>query len=151
MFSLLIKETLYINEGELLPPSQIFSIINLKWYSEVSLLILLSESVNDTQLLIKLHSVSLLDHTVQIYSILGLGGKKNDTLVLKSFVSFYARFFGSRLRIVLWSNNVLATGLFAIGVDLPKSYMAKHAKSLLAMVVPVRTARLSILRASQFC
>ena len=31
---------------------------------------------------------------------------------------------------------VLATGLFAIGVELPKSYMAKHAKSLLAMVVP---------------
>ncbi|KAJ3502865.1 hypothetical protein NMY22_g18441 [Coprinellus aureogranulatus] len=31
---------------------------------------------------------------------------------------------------------VLATGLFAIGVELPKSYMARHAKSLLAMVVP---------------
>ena len=31
---------------------------------------------------------------------------------------------------------VLATGLFAIGVELPKSYMAKHAKSLLAMVIP---------------
>ncbi|KAJ2931499.1 hypothetical protein H1R20_g5605, partial [Candolleomyces eurysporus] len=31
---------------------------------------------------------------------------------------------------------VLATGLFAIGVELPKSYLAKHAKSLLAMVVP---------------
>ncbi|KAF8070225.1 Cation/H+ exchanger [Lyophyllum atratum] len=31
---------------------------------------------------------------------------------------------------------VLATGLFAIGVELPKSYMAKHAKSLLVMVVP---------------
>ena len=31
---------------------------------------------------------------------------------------------------------VLATGLFAIGVELPKSYMAHHAKSLLAMVVP---------------
>jgi sodium/hydrogen antiporter len=31
---------------------------------------------------------------------------------------------------------VLATGLFAIGVELPRSYMAKHAKSLLAMVVP---------------
>jgi len=31
---------------------------------------------------------------------------------------------------------VLATGLFAIGVELPQSYMAKHAKSLLAMVVP---------------
>ncbi|PPQ68203.1 hypothetical protein CVT25_015035 [Psilocybe cyanescens] len=31
---------------------------------------------------------------------------------------------------------VLATGLFAIGVELPKSYMAKHAKSLLAMILP---------------
>lgn len=31
---------------------------------------------------------------------------------------------------------VLATGLFAIGVELPRSYMAKHVKGLLAMVVP---------------
>jgi len=31
---------------------------------------------------------------------------------------------------------VLATGLFAIGVELPKRYMADHAKSLLIMVVP---------------
>ena len=31
---------------------------------------------------------------------------------------------------------VLAMGLFAIGVELPKSYMADHAKSLLAMIVP---------------
>ncbi|KAG5337243.1 hypothetical protein C0989_010122, partial [Termitomyces sp. Mn162] len=31
---------------------------------------------------------------------------------------------------------VLATGLFAIGVELPKSYMARHGKSLLVMVVP---------------
>ncbi|KAH9485359.1 putative Na(+)/H(+) antiporter C3A11.09 [Psilocybe cubensis] len=31
---------------------------------------------------------------------------------------------------------VLATGLFAIGVELPKSYMAKHAKSLLYMILP---------------
>ncbi|KAJ3577017.1 hypothetical protein NP233_g11 [Leucocoprinus birnbaumii] len=31
---------------------------------------------------------------------------------------------------------VLATGLFAIGVELPKSYMYDHAKGLLAMVVP---------------
>ncbi|TFY83606.1 hypothetical protein EWM64_g396 [Hericium alpestre] len=34
---------------------------------------------------------------------------------------------------------VLATGLFAIGVELPKSYMAKSAKSLLVMVVPTMT------------
>lgn len=31
---------------------------------------------------------------------------------------------------------VLATGLFAIGVELPRAYMAKHAKGLLVMVVP---------------
>jgi sodium/hydrogen antiporter len=31
---------------------------------------------------------------------------------------------------------VLAMGLFAIGVELPTTYMADHAKSLLAMVVP---------------
>ena len=31
---------------------------------------------------------------------------------------------------------VLAMGLFAIGVQLPQSYMAKTAKSLLIMVVP---------------
>lgn len=31
---------------------------------------------------------------------------------------------------------VLATGLFAIGVELPKSYMIRHAKSLVVMVVP---------------
>ena len=31
---------------------------------------------------------------------------------------------------------VLATGLFAIGVELPRSYMAEHAKSLSVMIVP---------------
>jgi NhaP-type Na+/H+ or K+/H+ antiporter len=31
---------------------------------------------------------------------------------------------------------VLATGLFAIGVELPKRYMADHARSLIIMVVP---------------
>jgi NhaP-type Na+/H+ or K+/H+ antiporter len=31
---------------------------------------------------------------------------------------------------------VLATGLFAIGVELPTRYMADHAKSLVIMVVP---------------
>ena len=30
----------------------------------------------------------------------------------------------------------LAAGLFAIGVELPKSYLLAHAKSLLVMVVP---------------
>jgi sodium/hydrogen antiporter len=31
---------------------------------------------------------------------------------------------------------VLATGLFAIGIELPRNYMAIHAKGLLVMVVP---------------
>lgn len=31
---------------------------------------------------------------------------------------------------------VLAIGLFAIGVELPQSYMWQHAKSLTVMVVP---------------
>jgi sodium/hydrogen antiporter len=31
---------------------------------------------------------------------------------------------------------VLATGLFAIGVELPKSYMRDHVRGLLVMVVP---------------
>lgn len=31
---------------------------------------------------------------------------------------------------------VLAVGLFAIGVELPKAYMARHAKGLSAMVIP---------------
>lgn len=31
---------------------------------------------------------------------------------------------------------VLAVGLFAIGVELPQSYMYQHAKSLLVVVVP---------------
>ncbi|KAF9478628.1 hypothetical protein BDN70DRAFT_921783 [Pholiota conissans] len=31
---------------------------------------------------------------------------------------------------------VLATGLFAIGVELPKSYMWQHSRSLMAMVIP---------------
>lgn len=31
---------------------------------------------------------------------------------------------------------VLAIGLFAIGVELPRNYMARHAKGLLVMVVP---------------
>ncbi|KAJ7662619.1 Sodium/hydrogen exchanger [Mycena polygramma] len=31
---------------------------------------------------------------------------------------------------------ILATGLFAIGVELPRSYMAQHAKGLLILVIP---------------
>jgi len=34
---------------------------------------------------------------------------------------------------------VLAIGLFAIGVELPKAYMAKHWKSLFFLLVPVMT------------
>ena len=35
---------------------------------------------------------------------------------------------------------VLATGLFAIGVELPQSYIVRHFKSLLVMVVPTMAA-----------
>ncbi|KAJ3776510.1 Sodium/hydrogen exchanger [Lentinula raphanica] len=35
---------------------------------------------------------------------------------------------------------VLATGLFAIGIELPKKYMWEHAKSLSAMVIPTMAA-----------
>ncbi|KAJ3805880.1 Sodium/hydrogen exchanger family-domain-containing protein, partial [Lentinula aff. lateritia] len=35
---------------------------------------------------------------------------------------------------------VLATGLFAIGIELPNNYMWKHAKSLSAMVIPTMAA-----------
>ena len=31
---------------------------------------------------------------------------------------------------------VLATGLFAIGVELPPAYLAKHVQGLLAMIIP---------------
>lgn len=31
---------------------------------------------------------------------------------------------------------VLATGLFAIGIELPQSYLAEHAKGLLVLVIP---------------
>ncbi|KAF8993685.1 Sodium/hydrogen exchanger [Cyathus striatus] len=51
---------------------------------------------------------------------------------------FDPRSWGSRTDVITLEvmRIVLATGLFAIGVELPQSYMAKHAKSLLAMVVP---------------
>lgn len=31
---------------------------------------------------------------------------------------------------------VLATGLFAIGIELPQSYLAEHAKGLSVLVIP---------------
>ncbi|KAJ7144325.1 Sodium/hydrogen exchanger family-domain-containing protein [Mycena epipterygia] len=34
---------------------------------------------------------------------------------------------------------ILATGLFAIGVELPRSYMAEHARGLLILVIPTMT------------
>jgi sodium/hydrogen antiporter len=34
---------------------------------------------------------------------------------------------------------VLAIGVFAIGVELPKAYMARHWKSLFFLLVPVMT------------
>ena len=44
---------------------------------------------------------------------------------------------GSQNRITLEIMRiVLATGLFAIGVELPKAYMARHVRSLLVMVIP---------------
>jgi len=45
---------------------------------------------------------------------------------------------------------VLATGLFAIGVELPKSYMAKRAKSLIVMVVPTMAIGWVIVSAVMF-
>ena len=51
---------------------------------------------------------------------------------------FSPRSWGSKSDVITLEvmRIVLATGLFAIGVELPKSYLAKHAKGLLAMVVP---------------
>lgn len=34
---------------------------------------------------------------------------------------------------------ILAVGVFAIGVELPKAYMAKHWKSLFFLLAPVMT------------
>lgn len=34
---------------------------------------------------------------------------------------------------------ILAVGVFAIGVELPKAYMAKHWKSLFFLIAPVMT------------
>jgi NhaP-type Na+/H+ or K+/H+ antiporter len=50
---------------------------------------------------------------------------------------FDPRSWGQTTRITLEVMRiVLATGLFAIGVELPQNYMAKHVKGLLVMVVP---------------
>ncbi|EIN12055.1 hypothetical protein PUNSTDRAFT_62304 [Punctularia strigosozonata HHB-11173 SS5] len=51
---------------------------------------------------------------------------------------FDPRSWGSHERTITLevTRIVLATGLFAIGVELPRNYMAKHAKGLLIMVVP---------------
>ncbi|KAJ7647998.1 Sodium/hydrogen exchanger family-domain-containing protein [Roridomyces roridus] len=43
---------------------------------------------------------------------------------------------GSDVKTLEVMRIVLATGLFAIGVELPGSYMKKHARSLLVLVVP---------------
>ena len=42
----------------------------------------------------------------------------------------------------------LAAGLFAIGVELPQSYLAEHAKGLLVMVVPMVSLSLSLFHVS---
>ena len=59
------------------------------------------------------------------------------------FGPYYANIFNPRA----WGGDInvitlevmritLAAGLFAIGVELPRSYLARHAKGLLIMVVP---------------
>jgi NhaP-type Na+/H+ and K+/H+ antiporters len=51
--------------------------------------------------------------------------------------AFDPRSWGQTTKITLEVMRiVLATGLFAIGVELPRNYMAKHVKGLLVMVVP---------------
>lgn len=46
---------------------------------------------------------------------------------------------------------VLATGLFAIGVELPKSYLADHARGLLVMVVPTMAFGWLIVAGAYIC
>ena len=71
----------------------------------------------------------------------------NEVVLGTLFGIFMGPYFAGVFNPRSWGSNsneitlevmrvVLATGLFAIGVELPKSYMAHHAKSLLAMVVP---------------
>jgi hypothetical protein len=45
---------------------------------------------------------------------------------------------------------ILATGLFAIGVELPGSYMAKHVKGLLVLVIPTMTFGWVIVAGAQY-
>ncbi|KAJ3820474.1 hypothetical protein F5880DRAFT_1615558 [Lentinula raphanica] len=45
---------------------------------------------------------------------------------------------------------VLATGLFAIGIELPRTYMWAHAKSLSAMVIPTMAAGWLIVGGASF-
>ena len=51
---------------------------------------------------------------------------------------FDPRSWGDQTQIVTLETMrvVLATGLFAIGVELPRSYLKDHARGLLIMVVP---------------
>jgi NhaP-type Na+/H+ or K+/H+ antiporter len=46
---------------------------------------------------------------------------------------------------------VLATGLFAIGVELPKAYLKEHARSLLVMVVPTMAFGWLVVGGERFC
>jgi NhaP-type Na+/H+ or K+/H+ antiporter len=46
---------------------------------------------------------------------------------------------------------VLATGLFAIGVELPKAYLKEHARSLLVMVVPTMAFGWLVVGGEHFC
>jgi NhaP-type Na+/H+ or K+/H+ antiporter len=46
---------------------------------------------------------------------------------------------------------VLATGLFAIGVELPRAYMLKHAKGLAALVIPTMAIGWVVVASRFFC
>jgi NhaP-type Na+/H+ or K+/H+ antiporter len=45
---------------------------------------------------------------------------------------------------------VLATGLFAIGIELPRAYMLRHAKGLAALVIPTMAIGWVVV-AGRFC
>jgi sodium/hydrogen antiporter len=46
---------------------------------------------------------------------------------------------GTNVIVLEFTRVVLAIGVFAIGVELPKAYMARHWKSLFYLLVPVMT------------
>jgi len=46
---------------------------------------------------------------------------------------------------------VLAIGLFAVGVELPRSFMRDHAKGLSVMVIPTMAIGWIIVTGTRFC